>query len=115
MNKSLSPWLLGSTLFFRDTFDDASILQKTLQNYPIDTICGSEKDYRLLDRDRPAISSQLQQLFSVEPIEDAEVKDRWRKLTNLSIDDGEEMADERSVSFHSTFVTNRSSSLPLTT
>lgn len=108
MNKSLSPLLLGSTLFFRKTFDDMSLTIKTLENYPIDTILGSSKDFRLIDKDYPLICSHVQQMFSIDSIDNDEVKNRWMTLTNVLIDDDQENADDRIVCFHSMLFCNSS-------
>lgn len=106
--KSLSPLLLGSTLFFRETFDDMSLTMKTLENYPIDTIFGSSQDFCSIDKNYPLICSHVQQMFSVDPIDNDEVKKRWMKLTNVSIDDDPENADDRIVCFHSMLFSNSS-------
>jgi len=87
---SLAPWLLGSTIFYKET-DDIKTMLKTFENDPIDTFCGSHNDYQMLDEEQQQQEQQnnthLQQLLSTEPIIDPMVKFRWYSLTNLHIQD----------------------------
>ncbi|CAF1082582.1 unnamed protein product [Adineta steineri] len=84
---SLAPWLLGSTIFHKET-DNIETIFKTFENYPIDTFCASQSNYQLLDKQQQFQNNiQLKQLFSVEPIIDPIIKTRWHSLTNLHIQD----------------------------
>jgi acyl-coenzyme A synthetase/AMP-(fatty) acid ligase len=84
---SFAPWLLGSTVFFKDTNNIQTTLQ-TLKTFPIDTLCTSANDYRMLDQDTRAVKTHLEQLLSTEAIKDSTLKSRWQTLTNLRIVDG---------------------------
>jgi len=85
---SLAPWLLGSTIFYKEA-DDITTTLKTFENYPIDTFCASQSDYQMLDKPQQLQTNvHLKQLLSTEPIIDPMVKSRWYSLTNLHIQDG---------------------------
>ena len=84
---SLAPWLLGSGILYGPA-DHADAMLKTLQTHPIDTLCGSAKDFDILVRDDPHQKTHLEQLLSVDSIDDASVKRRWHSLTHLHIQDG---------------------------
>jgi hypothetical protein len=86
---SFAPWLLGSTIFYKQT-DDIKTIFRTFEQYPIDTFCASQNDYEMLDQqEQRKNNTQLQQLLSTEPIVDAMIKFRWYSLTNLHIQDSE--------------------------
>lgn len=89
---SLAAWLLGSTIFYKQT-EDIQTMIETFEKYPIDTFCASENDYQILNKhplqqQQQQNNTHLQQLFSIEPIIDPMVKFRWHSLTNLHIQDG---------------------------
>lgn len=87
---SLAPWLLGSTILYKDT-DNIKTVLNTFENYPIDSFCTSSSVYEMLDKQHQnqPNTTHLKQLFSTEPITDPKVKSRWYSLTNLHIQDGE--------------------------
>ncbi len=73
---SFAPWLLGSTIFYKQT-DDIKTIFRTFEQYPIDTFCASQNDYQMLDQqEQRKNNTQLQQLLSTEPIIDAMIKFR---------------------------------------
>ncbi len=82
---SLAPWLLGSTIFYKEA-DDIKTTFKTFENYPIDTFCASENNYQMLNQQQQN-NTHLQQLFSTESIIDPIIKFRWYQLTNIHIQD----------------------------
>jgi acyl-coenzyme A synthetase/AMP-(fatty) acid ligase len=85
---SFAPWLLGSTIFYKET-DDIQTMVETFENYPIDTFCASPNNYQMLDKhqSQQQNNTYLQQLLSTEPIIDSMIKFRWYSLTNLHIQD----------------------------
>jgi hypothetical protein len=85
---SLTPWLLGATILYRDT-NDLTTMLKTFETFPIDTFCASQNEYQLLDQEQPSKKIHLEQLLSIERIEDPGVKARWQALTGLEIQDGQ--------------------------
>jgi acyl-coenzyme A synthetase/AMP-(fatty) acid ligase len=73
---SFAPWLLRSTIFYKQT-DDIKTIFRTFEQYPIDTFCASQNDYEMLDQqEQRKNNTQLQQLLSTEPIIDAMIKFR---------------------------------------
>jgi acyl-coenzyme A synthetase/AMP-(fatty) acid ligase len=82
---SFAPWLLGSTIFYKD-IDNIEKIFQTFENNPIDTFCASKTDYQMLDKQQPN-NTHLEQLLSTEPINDPTIKSRWYSTTNLHIRD----------------------------
>lgn len=84
---ALSSWLLGSTAFYQKTTNSEKELRKTLENFPIDTFCGSKNDFQLLNDNEDSMKNQLTQLIATERIDDEFLRGKWRSSTNLEIND----------------------------
>ncbi|CAF2074596.1 unnamed protein product [Rotaria magnacalcarata] len=84
---SMAPWLFGSSIFCFES-ENLKTMFDTLKNYPIDAFCAPQVNYRMLEdeQQQEEHKTQLQQLFSFEPIS-ADLKAQWLSLTNLTIHD----------------------------
>lgn len=86
---SMAPWLLGSSIFYKETKDFQGLLN-TLESHPIEALCTTSTNYQMIEnqqQEKKENETQLQQLFSFEP-NNPNVKYLWHSLTNLDIQDG---------------------------
>lgn len=83
---SIAPWLFGSSIMYKEV-ENSEEMFRTFEEYPIDAFCASMNNYQTFDNEKQENKTQLEQLFSFEPI-NPNIKALWYAVTNLDIHDG---------------------------